>query len=102
MRFVRALVTLETGCVLRPLLRQPSLAGGWFGLKLFIDAQAWIGVPSIEKSSLDNNCFTRSCDSIAVRNLAASRPPPVGRGFWKNPNGPTRVVDPNADKPATG
>lgn len=32
--------------------RPPSLPGGYFGLKLFIDAQTWIKVPWTEKCSL--------------------------------------------------
>jgi hypothetical protein len=50
------------------------LPGGCFGLKLFIDAQAWIKVPSTEKCSLDSSRLTRGCDSTASRNLAAISP----------------------------
>jgi len=50
------------------------LFGGCFGLKLFIDAQAWISVPSTEKCSLDNSRLTCGCDSTASSNLAAISP----------------------------
>jgi hypothetical protein len=61
----------------------PSLSGGSFGLKLFIEAQAWISVPSTEKCSLDNSRLTPGCDSTAVRNLAAISPSSSGSRFFE-------------------
>ena len=45
-----------------------------FGRKLFIDAQAWISVPSTEKCSSDKSALTLGCASTARRNLAAISP----------------------------
>jgi hypothetical protein len=45
-----------------------------FGVKLFIDAQATISVPSTEKWSLLRSRFTRGCASTAARNFAATSP----------------------------
>jgi hypothetical protein len=55
-----------------PPLSPPS--GGSFGLKLFIEAQASISVPSTEKCSLDRSFFTRGWASTAPRNFAAISP----------------------------
>src|SRR5262249_54824185 len=72
-----------------------------FGRKLFGLAQASSSVPSTEKCSLDNKRLTLSCESTAMRNLAATSPAnnPVtvfgeGRGI------PYRVLDAEPDKPA--
>src|SRR5262249_55765498 len=45
-----------------------------FGRKLFGLAQASSSVPSTEKCSLDNKRLTLSCESTAMRNLAATSP----------------------------
>jgi hypothetical protein len=44
------------------------------GLKLFIEAQASIRVPSTEKWSVDNSCLTRGWASTAPRTLVAMSP----------------------------
>src|SRR5215831_14484596 len=59
---------------LRPPPLGPLFAGRSFGLKLFIEAQASINVPSTEKCSLDNSRLTRGRDNTADRNLAAMSP----------------------------
>ena len=65
---------LKLAGVLRPPPLGSSLSGGGFGLKLFLEAQASVSVPSTEKCSLDNSRLTRGCDSTAARNLAAISP----------------------------
>jgi hypothetical protein len=59
-------------------LRPPPSAGGSspprFGLKLFIDAQASVSVPSIEKWSVLSNRFTRGCARTPLNSLAAMSP----------------------------
>jgi hypothetical protein len=61
-------------------LRPPEVGGGGsspsaaLGLKLFIEAQASISVPSTLKWSLESSRFTRGCASTAARNFAAISP----------------------------
>ncbi len=44
------------------------------GRKLFIEAQAWISVPSTLKWSCDRSRFTRGMASTALRKAAATLP----------------------------
>ena len=52
-------------------LSPPSSASG-FGTKLFIEAQAWISVPSTVKCSSDSSGATLECARIAARNFFAT------------------------------
>jgi hypothetical protein len=64
----------KSTAALRPPPLGPFASGGCFGLKLFIDAQARIRVPSTEKCSLDSSRLTGDCDNTAERNLVAISP----------------------------
>lgn len=75
-------------------LRPPDAGGGSFGpepspgsstgLKLFIDAHAWISVPSTLKCSLDRSRFARRPASTADRNRAATSPASSRARFFEN------------------
>src|SRR5262249_58168335 len=71
---VRALLTVKSASRFRP---SPSAGGSSepsFGLKLFIDAQASINVPSTEKCSVLRSRFTRGCARTVLNSLAAMSP----------------------------
>src|SRR3954452_14386278 len=75
MGLVRA--PLATKVDLRIALLRGSVASGpvpSLGLKLFIEAQASISVPSTEKCSFERSRFTRGSARMAVRNWAAISP----------------------------
>src|SRR5262249_20285933 len=74
MDLVRPLLALEVGFGVAPAARELPPSGGSFGLKLFIEAQASISVPSTEKCSLESSRFTRGRARTALRNFAAISP----------------------------
>jgi hypothetical protein len=53
-------------------------------LKLFIDAQASISVPSTEKWSVERSLFTRGCTRTALKNFAAMSPSASRSRFFEN------------------
>ena len=74
MRLVRPLLPVEVGLGVAPATGRRLVADPSRGLKLFIEAQASISVPSTEKCSVDRSFFTRGCASTAARNFAAISP----------------------------
>src|SRR5439155_11361738 len=81
-----------------PLPSSPP-TGGSFGLKLFIEAQASISVPSTEKCSLDSSRSIRGSqhsDQEPGRDLAFEQPVAVLR---KGRVIPHRIVDAEPDEP---
>jgi hypothetical protein len=85
-------------------LRPPPALGGSapsFGLKLFIEAQAWISVPSTEKWSVLSRRFTRGCAKTALSNFAATSPSSNRSRFLENVEwSQTPVVNADAHEPA--
>jgi hypothetical protein len=54
------------------------------GLKLFIEAEASINVPSTEKCSVDISFVTHGCARTAARNFAAIAPQSKRSRFFEN------------------
>jgi hypothetical protein len=78
---VRALLAVELTSALRPSVAGrssgslfESSCGGSSALKLFIEAQASMRVPSIEKCSVDKSRFTLGRSSTAHKKPAATSP----------------------------
>ena len=90
-RLVRALLALEVDLAVAPGTGRQLLAGTVAqGLKLFIDAQASISVPSTEKCSVDKSLFTRGCSTTSGEGFGRNQA--LGRGGPGSSRIPSRPI----------